>query len=244
VSGFSLLLAEARLLARDIQGCKQAAGAAGPDARRRGDHERLARAAIIGSHLNTFGQPSDLTAQLCEDALDAIGERAPIVRSQIIAGFADYIASSEGDAPRAEHASAQALALARACGDSAALARALFVHAEVLGWSPRIQERMALADELMQLALATDDPRAQANAHHVRALARLELGDVKGFDSDLDAIDTLRRQIDYWYIDMFTLLWRGMRALMDGRHDHVELNASELLAYAGHEPNVVNLYAG
>ena len=240
----SLLLAEARLLARDINGCKQAAASAGEDARERRNGSQLARAAIIASHLNIFGRPSPATIRLCEDALDAIGDRHPVASAQILAGLADYIASSEGDAPRAERLSRRALALAHDHKDPAALARTLFVHGEVLGWSPRIEERLALASELRELAAAHSDGRAQASAYHVSALARLESGDLGGFDADLAQIELLRKHLDYWYVDVFALLWRGMRALMDGRFEQVEQNANELLAYARHEPNVVNLYAG
>ena len=239
-----LLLAEARLLARDIQGCKQAAACAGDDARERRSISQLSRAAIIASHLNTFGRPSELTRELCADALEAIGDGDPVATAQVLAGFADYIASSEGDAPAAEKLSRRALALARASNDSAALARAIFVHGEVLGWTPSIEERLALASELNELATAHDDPRAEASALHISALARLESGDVPGFDADLVRIESLRQRLDYWYIDVFALLWRGMRALMDGRYEVVEQNANELLAHARHEPNVVNLYAG
>jgi tetratricopeptide (TPR) repeat protein len=181
---------------------------------------------------------------LCEDALAAIGDGDPVAQAHILAGLADYIASSEGDAPAAEQLSRHALALARKCDHPAALARAIFVHCEVLGWSPRIEERLALASELNQLAAAHEDRRGEANAAHISALARLESGDVPGFDSDLERIESLRMQLDYWYIDVFALLWRGMRALMDGRFEAVEQNANELLAHARHEPNIVNLYAG
>jgi hypothetical protein len=43
---------------------------------------------------------------------------------------------------------------------------------------------------------------------------------------------------------MYALLWRAMRALLERRLDAVEPLSTELLAYAAHEPNVVNLHLG
>ncbi|MGH2836099.1 MAG: hypothetical protein ACRDLT_15725, partial [Solirubrobacteraceae bacterium] len=239
-----MLLAQGRLLAREIEGCKQAAIAAGEDARALGDGEALARAAVIGSHLNTFGQPSADLRLLLADALAVRGELDPAAAAQILAGQADYLAASEGDAPGAEPLSCRALELARACGDPRAHARALFVHAEVLEWSPRTRERLALADELEQLAREHGDLQVRANAHHVRALALLANGRLAAFDRELEQVDRLRPRLAYWYTDVYVLLWRGMRALLDGRFEEVTGYLDRLLAYAQHEPNVVNLYTG
>ena len=239
----NLLLAEARLLGRDIEGCKRAALSAGEDARALGSPAALARAATLGSHLNTFGVPSPALQELSEDALAAV-EDDDVAAALVLAGMADHVACSQGDGPAAERLSADALARARRCGDDGALARALFVHAEVLGWSPRVRERLALASELLLLAERRGDPQALANARHVSALARLECGDVRAFDAEVARIERLRARIDYWYTDMFCSLWRGMRALVDGRLDDVEPAAGELLAHAQHEPNVLNLYLG
>jgi DNA-binding SARP family transcriptional activator len=239
-----LLLAEARLLARDIGGCQEAAARAGEDARALPSATRLARAAIIGSQLNTFGQPSEATRRLCVDALAGIGDDDPVALAQVLAGFADYTATAEGDAPRAATLSARAVEVARTGGDHRALARALFVHAEALEWSPRLPERRALAEELGRLAIGFDDPQAATDAHHLSALVHLEAGNLAGFDADVARIDALHARTGYWYTEMFELLWRGMRALLAGRLDDVEAHADALLAYAGHEPNVVNLYMG
>lgn len=239
-----LVLAEARLLARDIAGCKVAAAQAGDDARARGSVPQLARAAIIGSYLNSFGQPSEVTARLCHDALHALGDADAVATAQILAGLADYTAASEGDAPRAAHLSERALAIARACGDADAQSRALFVHGDVISWGPDVDGRLRLAEQLLELSRRHGDQRAEANGRYMRARARLESGDVAGFDADRAAIEALRARVDYWYIDVYALLWRGMRALLDGRLDEVETHAGELLGHARHEPNVVNLYAG
>ncbi|MGH2860253.1 MAG: hypothetical protein ACRDLT_01960, partial [Solirubrobacteraceae bacterium] len=204
----------------------------------------LARAAVIGSQLNTFGQPSAELRLLLADALALRGERDPAAAAQILAGQADYLAASEGDAPAAEPLSRRALELARACGDPQARARALFVHAEVLEWSPRTRERLALADELELLARERGDLQALANAHHVRALALLANGGLAAFDRELEQIDGLRQRLAYWYTDVYVLLWRGMRALLDGCFAVTESTLEQLLGYARHEPNVVNLYTG
>ena len=243
-----LLLAEACLFTRDIAGCKAAAALAGEDARALGEPALLGRAAELAAFLNVVGQPDAGTVALCEDALAVLDERAYRVRVvNVLAGYADHAAFAEGDGARAIELSGRALALARRGGDPAARARALFVRAEALGWTPRVPERIALAEELIALGRAQRDARVEADGHHHRALARLERGDRAGFDADLARVDALRPRAAYWYLDMYAALWHAMRPLHDGRLDDAERLAGELLAQAGrsgNEPNVANLYVG
>ncbi len=57
-------------------------------------------------------------------------------------------------------------------------------------------------------------------------------------------MEATRPRAAYWYQDMYLSLWRGMRALLDGRLEDVEPLTQALLTHAQHEPNVVNLYLG
>lgn len=240
----NLLLSEACLFARDLAASKAAASRAAADARRLRSREQLVRAAELRSYLNVVGQPDSETESLCREALAALGQEEPGRAARVLAGWADHVAFGRGEGPRAERLSRQALDAARRSREDGALARALFVHGEVIGWTPRIDERLELAAELLALAEARQDARSQADARHQRALALLERGDLDGFDREVELLERLIRRAAYWYHDMYLALWRGMRALLDGRLDDVEPCAQQLLAHARHEPNVVNLYLG
>jgi hypothetical protein len=240
----NLLLSEACLFARDLAASKDAASRAAVDARLERSRESLARAAELRSYLNVVGQADSETEDLCREALAALGDEEPARRARVLAGWADHVAFGRGEGPRAERLSREAVAAARRSGEDAALARALFIRGEVIGWMGRIDERLDLAAELLSLAENRRDVRAQADARHQRALALLELGDVEGFDSEVRALERIIRRAAYWYHNMYLALWRGMRALLDGRLEEVEPMAQELLGHARHEPNVVNLYLG
>lgn len=239
-----LLLAEARLYLPDIAGCKDMAGLAGGDARQLGSTEQLVRAAVIGSYLIIFGQPNEITTRLCQDALAALEEDDWTPRALVLAGSANQVTFTEGDSLRAELFSGRAVAAARRSGDVTAMSRALFVHGEVLGWSERIEDRLTISQELTALGRQHDDPRVEASGHHLSALARLESGDLAGFDTDMARVEALRHTIGYWYLGMFVDLWKGMRAMLDGRLSEVEPLAEALLARVNDDPTAFSLYIG
>jgi DNA-binding SARP family transcriptional activator len=238
-----LLLAEARLLLRDIDGCQALSLRAGEDARALGLTHELAQAAITGTYLSQTGQPRPELQRLAEDAL-AANQAEPALASQVLAGLADYASSADLDSDAASRLAEDAIKLAHTADDPTALARALFIAGDVLEQTPQLVRRRALADELAALAADTGDARAAVNAAHLHGLVDLQAGDLAAFDRSRSRIETLRGELDYWYTDLYLLLWRGMRALLDGRLDEVEPSAEAMLAHATHEPNVVNLYMG
>ncbi len=238
-----LLLSEGRLLLRDIDGCQALALRAGEDARALGLTGELAQAAITGTYLNQTGHPQPELRRLAEDALSANRHR-PALASQILAGLADYTSSVDLDAHTASRLATEAIDLAHAADDATALARALFIAGDVLEQTPELVRRRTLADELAGLAADTGDARAAVNAAHLHGLVDLQTGDLAAFERSRTRIEALQGELEYWYTELYVLLWRGMRALLDGRLDDVEPCAEAMLAHASHEPNVVNLYMG
>jgi DNA-binding SARP family transcriptional activator len=235
-------LAEARLLSGDLSGCRDAAAMAGEDARAGGRALELAQAAVIGSYVNTYGQPDARIVELCADALDALGDSEPDRAAEVLAGWADHVAFSEGDASKALLLSRRAMAAAHG-GGMRARTRALFVHGEILACGADLTARTAGAQQLLELVRVAGDLRGECDALQLRALARLEGGDLDAFSADALQLADLAPRAGYWYPQMYTELWTGMRALLKGELEAAESSAGRLLAFTADEPNVLNLYA-
>ncbi|MDE3206674.1 MAG: AfsR/SARP family transcriptional regulator [Acidobacteriota bacterium] len=236
--------AEAHLLDRNLEAARNAAFAAADVARRMGSAARLGQAAVWATYVNTVGRVDPLAAGLCEEALEALGESEPALRARVLAGVADYQGFGLGEGRDAIVTSRQALRLAQDSGDDVAIGRCLFVHAEALGWSESAAERLLLAEPLLRLGRRTGDRRLEADGLHVRALARLALGDLQGFDADRANLERTAEGTGYWYAEIFLPLWRAMRYMMEGQLEAVEPLVHELLARATDEPNIQNLAAG
>lgn len=74
----------------------------------------------------------------------------------------------------------------------------------------------------------------------------MSLGDTAGFDSDRDRLERLSAEVPDWHRHAFLRLWRGARAMMEGRFDDTETELGGLLdlGIRSHDPNVQNLALG
>jgi DNA-binding SARP family transcriptional activator len=239
-----LALAEAHVRLRDVASAKAAALAAANMARMLGDRSRLGRAAVLGTFVNTLGDRDDAIPELCEEALGLLGEDELALQATVLAGRADYEAVALGDGRRAAQTARGALAVAQRSRDPVALSRCLWIQLDVLGWTPRVGERLVLAERLVALAGTTDDAEAEYFGLKSRAINTLVLGDLATFDRELARLETQGRDVRDGYSRIQVLLWRGMRAIMDRRFDDVEPAIASLLTLASREPNVQNLATG
>ena len=232
-----LALADARRLVGDVEGARRAASRAAEDARAIGSASHLAGAAMLHTGLGMAGRPDPTVRALCEEALAALGPAASGLRVQVLARLALQRALWEGEAPAGSAVAEEALRLARSLGDTGALHTALFARAVTLMGSHHVDERRRLGEELMAMAAELSSPRLLVRGLRIRARARLELGDIVGFDDDFDRLQQEGRSQRDWLTLSEVARWRGLRALVDGRFDDVERSAVEMLAFAGSEPN-------
>ena len=233
-----LALAEARYRLSDLPGTKAAALSAAEAARAAGSAERLARAASAFGHYSTAGVLDIQVVALCEDALAAIGDDDPGLRSQVLATLGG-IRHVSGDS-RGEELTAEALVLARRAGDRTSLARALFARCVTLQGTPRAGERLRLADELVELSEASGNLFWLVNARRMRAPTRLTLGQLTGFVADADALDRYGGELRSPLPLALAAEWRGLRALLEGRFDEVDALIEEVLRFAGQDANFRN----
>ena len=103
------------------------------------------------------------------------GSRTAPLRSRVQARLAVELYYAP-DRTRSDAHSADAVATARASGDASALASALSARHVAL-WRPdRVEERLAVADEMIAAAREAGDRHAELQAHNWRVADLFELG--------------------------------------------------------------------
>lgn len=214
-----LALGDARLRAGDLAAARDAFEEAARWARRRQRPDELARAALgFGAGLSGFEVRLFDTRQLdlLEEALLALGPEDSPLRAWTLARLSvalSFVASEERRRALAE----EAVAMARRLEDRAALAYALGSHCDAIAGPSQAEERKAEATEIVRLAQETGDRGTELLGRRLRLVALLELGDMPAADAEVEnfarTAEALRQPLYLWYVP----LWRGMRALMEGR---------------------------
>jgi hypothetical protein len=78
----------------------------------------------------------------------------------------------------------------------------------------------------------------------LRGAARLELGDLPGFEADAQALTQLSREHPYYWTLAFAASFRAVRAFLDGRFDDAGTAAADSVSHGAQDPDIFNLYAG
>ena len=209
-------------------------------ARRVGAPGRQAQAALgfAGRHWVTGVSDPEVVGVL-EDALAALGEED---QSQLRAALLARLSTELYYSPtptQADELSKEAVTIARKSGDRAALAPMLEARLAAT-WRPdNLDERAALADEVVELADQAGDAETALRGRTFRITCLLEQGEVARADRELALAARLaeeRRRPRYvWH----TTGLRAMRAVMSGRFDEAEQLAQEALEI-GHEASEPN----
>ena len=216
-----LLLArgDALLRAGEPAAARECFRAAAALARERSDAVLLARAALghagLGIAIIDLDEPA---IALLEEALDALGDDDPVLRSELLARLAVelYYAPNRD---RSEQLSAQAVAAARAGGDQRAVAAALNARHVAL-WRPdRLEERLAAADEMIAVARAAGERALELQGRNWRVVDLFERFDLDEWRAELRRhaalADELRLPAFQWY----TPLWEAVDAVHCGRYE-------------------------
>lgn len=199
-------------------------------ARLLGDARLMARAALAyAGRLTAFGVVvcSETALRLLEEALAALGGAESGLRACLLARLAEELSLS--DASERRHARGQlAVSLARQEGDPAVLATVLKNTYWAL-WEPlAIEQRRAVADEIVTLASQIGDRALVLEGRVFRLLVGLEAGDAAAVHRELDACDRLAQELRQPYHQWIVAMIRACLALVEGRWDE----ADELLPQA------------
>jgi class 3 adenylate cyclase len=225
-----LSMGEALNSAGDRDRAKETLQRAADVARKLGAAERLARAALGFAGLwGEVGTLDEVVVSVLEEALGALGEADSALRARLLGRLAGELFFSDAVERRAS-LSQQAVEIARRVGDQVALVHALRARYWFV-WGPKsIDERLAIPTEMLRLADEVGDRGIALEAHHFRLFNLLTLGDIEGVDADIEAYarlaEDLRQPLYLW----MTMLFRAMRALLDGRFEEGERLAQQALA--------------
>lgn len=230
-----LALGDASLRGGDVGGGRDAFVAAADHARRAASPELLARAALgLGSGLDGFEVRLFDHAQLTllEEALATLPPEPSALRAWVMARLSVALTFAE-PGPRRLQLAEDAVGMARVIDDPHALAYALAARCDAMAGPEHIDERLEAATEITRLAQLVADRGMELLGRRNRLIALLESGDIAGVDAEIDryelVADGIGQPLYQWYVP----LWRGMRALMDGRIDAAWAHQRDAAAIGG-----------
>jgi hypothetical protein len=159
---------------------------------------------------------ADPTAvRLLEDAIAATPARDLATSCRLLGRLSVELYYS--DRARARDLSALAVERARRAGDAAALAAALNAHRVAL-WSPHhVDERLAVAGDMVAAAEVAGDREAVLQGRNWRVVDLLELGRIREAEEEIDAYEALADDVALPHFRWYVPLWRSTLAHLAGR---------------------------
>jgi len=198
--------------------------AAADTARALGDPRRLAEVALarnVMGHVSTTGAVrEDIVAQV-EEALAGLGKDDSVLRARLLGVLAVELTWTRQHERRAA-LSREALDMARRLGDPATLARVLGTHHHAAFDPDNLEERLAVAGELITLGEDLGDAEAVFLGHLSRHEDLIEQGDADGARAALDGAERLAAQLRHPVFRWHVAFRRAAHALLAGRLGEAE----------------------
>jgi predicted ATPase/class 3 adenylate cyclase len=225
-----LALAEihARVGARDAS--RVAASRAAELARAQGSSELLALAALNYGPEHGFGEPDEPRVRLIEEALAAFASQENDLVVRLLRRLAIDLAFV--DAARAEQYADQSIAIARRIGKPTVLAYALSTRHMALGAAERLEERLLVSRELLEVSTRAGLKDFQSIGHSSRHFDLLEKGDAAGARLQLEGYVALAKQTREPANLWLSVVYQGLWASLEGRFEDAERLANEALELA------------
>jgi tetratricopeptide (TPR) repeat protein len=234
-----LALGEAREWANDPNGSREAFEQAAAIARRLGASDLLVEAALgvgaVQALKFTAIARCESAPDLLREALDTIGPDDLGQRARLLSRLAlDRLRhTSREDALRLSEA---AVTTARLSGDSWVLATSLIARNAVIFSPEFLQERAAIARELLAIGRERRDRGFTMRGHALEFTVQFELGDIQAADEALDAHRRLAEAtgdpIERWA----NLVWHAERVLLEGRFDEADSYARKAFDFCQNTP--------
>jgi tetratricopeptide (TPR) repeat protein len=230
--------------ASGVFGSREAALEAADLARGLGSAGRLGQAALLLARQAALGIADPEASVVCEEALAALPDAEPALRSRVMAELARYRAYGEGQRAAAAALIGEAIDLARASGDRTALAAVMGSATFASFGSERPDEIIRLGDELVALCEEIGDARGQYDGLVARAVAKRQRGDMHAFHADVALIEQLAGESRSWFGLAVAASLKASQALIEGRFADVEALVEEMATLGGNDPNIFNLRLG
>ncbi len=200
---------------------------AAESARRLDDTDALVGAAIGIALMSDAGRLDEQLLTLLDEALERIGPERSARRAALLSAKSAELYWVNNDVSESERLVDEAIEIAREIDSPPTLAAALQRKIFIPSGPEASRERLALADEMVELGEACGDREAVVRGHAYRLWSYLELGDIPAVDRELELYarlaDELRMPEHTWH----TFALRGMRALLDGDIEEAERLAQE-----------------
>jgi eukaryotic-like serine/threonine-protein kinase len=232
-----LRLGDARWRAGDTRAARASFEEAAELARRLGDGEMLARAALgyvigLGGFLLFARFEVGATGVgLLEEALAALPPDDSPLRARVLARLAVEMHTSY-EVERRIAASTEAIEMSRRLGDSEALVTALHARHWAFGAPEMVHERLENTEEMLAVAAELGDEELAFLAHNSRFHCFLELCDGPGVDAEIAAVTQLGERIQQPFYRWHGVCLQVIRAELDGRFGDAERLAQEALRIA------------
>ncbi len=219
--------------------------AAAAMARDRDDPTAMARAVInIAALSETGSKDSDLVA-LCEEALERLDDEQLSLRARLLAALSTELYWDDTRGP-CDQAGRQAIELAHASGDDAALAEVLSIRQFLETGRPgTVELRRRNAEEMLAAARRAGDRRNEIRAIAYLIGSHLQTGDVAAADRALADYTALAEKLGeprhLWHVPIIG----AARAIIDGRFADARLLSAEgaRLGALAEEPLAIQFHA-
>ena len=216
-------------------------------AQARGDADALARAALAntrGAHAAAAGRVDEERVRVLRAALTAVSDDDNPTRARLLATFGLELTWAT-DRDRRVDASDVALAMAHRLDDARTLGHVMLARFVTI-WGPgTLAERLALCNELMDVAEAIDDPAFSSRAWWLRFRALTEMGDLSEAENSLRVVERFAAELGQPALRWLATWSRAGLRLVAGRADEADrlfLDALHLGETAG-EPDAMTWYA-
>ncbi|HEU5057029.1 MAG TPA: AAA family ATPase, partial [Kofleriaceae bacterium] len=226
-----LELAAARIRAGLGAGGRAAARRAADIARRLGEPELLARAALRYGDVFVFAEVDPVLIDLLEEALAGLPAGDSELRARVLA----RLAAARQPAPDPEEPmriARDAIAMADRVAGPATRLDVVQAASSAMLYFAEPAERVRLNRQLAELARGAGEPARVLRAHVRLVFDHLELNDPAAADAAIAACEGLARELSHPAYLWQTPLLRAMRAVMQGRFGEAEELAARARALA------------
>jgi class 3 adenylate cyclase len=222
-----LALGGAEAKSARVADARQAFERAADAARALDDADSLVGAAMGIAMMSEAGRLDEKLLALLDEALERIGPERTARRALLLSAKSAEMYWVDNDIAESTQLVDEAIEIAREVDSPDALRVGLQRKMFVPSGPGAPRERLALADEMLEIGRATGNREGELRAHSYRLWQYLELGEIEAADRELASYAKLADELRMPEHSWLTFALRGTRALLDGDIEEAERLAEE-----------------
>lgn len=165
---------------------------------------------------------------LLEEAAAGLSATDEVLRAKVLARLATALHHSPAS-ERSDSASREAVEVARRAQDRGGLAFALSARHYALCAPDRVSERLAIADEIVALAVRTADRELALEGRAWRIVDLVELGELARAAQEVEIYAQLAEALRQPFWRWYAVMWKAMYGILTGRFGEAERLAAQAL---------------